>query len=203
MWRTYGWVQLALILVLGLLLGPPRSVPAEEGRGALKPGSDLPGPFHPFNVTGERKGFYQCQICRIAFDPGVMIVKRGVSANAALRTLLTGLDKQIQENPRARLNGFVVFLTDEKTTPILDEEKRAALTQTLEDLAKELNLRHVVVTLAAPKELTKYDIPQNGDLTVLLFRRYLIEASEVWPEQVEEAQVQVFLKTVAEKALKK
>src|SRR5262245_43402704 len=132
-------VGLGMLLALVVAAGSR----AEEGKGPLAPGKDLPGPFHPYNINGERRGFYHCPVSRVGFDPAVMVVIRGLRTEAPFRTLLTGLDGLVKNNPRSRLHAFVVFLSDEVPRPISDEDKRRPVVAKLEDLVKDFNLQHV------------------------------------------------------------
>src|SRR5438270_13432403 len=76
-----------------------------------EPGSDIPGPFHVYNITGKKKGNYHCLVSEFGLNPVVMIVVRGVEDKDGLQPLLKNLDDLIEKNPNTRLAGFAVFLS--------------------------------------------------------------------------------------------
>lgn len=166
----------------------------------LAPGKDLPGTFHPYNVntsvsitedTGKAKGEaapystkhkFHCLITEYDLDPVVMLFARGVEDNAAVRDLLTKLDAAIDRNRRfVRLRTFVVFLFEDLTDAVAQDEKRDAYASRLEKLAEDLKLRHVVVSLAGSADLPSYRLPAEPGLTAVLYHKLRIVATHRVP----------------------
>ena len=93
---------------------------------------DIPGPFHPYNVTGRYKGHFHSRISEYGLEPMVMIFTRQVDFSEPLKNLLTQIDATVEKNPGARLRPFVVVQSDDLPDLAgLDEKQRA-------ELAKEL-----------------------------------------------------------------
>src|SRR5688572_25186666 len=74
-------------------------------------GEDVPGPFHPFNVNGEDAGKKACLYCKAGDSPVVAIFARSAD-NAALKKLITTIEEVAAKNPKAELNTFVVFCSN-------------------------------------------------------------------------------------------
>ena len=183
-------------LLLALLL-TATAQPADKVADPFAPGKNLPGSFHPFNVTAvlpsdtepeEKKGpgspaekyntrnKFHCLISEYEYDPVVLLLVRGLEENAALRDLLEKLDGVIERNrKKVRLHAFVVFTDNELTNVLTQDEKREALVPAIARLAEDLKLRHVVLTLAGKEDLARYPLGDNS-LIALLYQRLRIEA---------------------------
>src|SRR5437016_3568144 len=87
--------------VLSLAADPP----AKDAKDAKDPkdtkesspqpivvGKDLPGAFHPLNVTGPRKGNYHCLVSDYGLNPNVLIFSRDLDFGNELKSLLKQLD---------------------------------------------------------------------------------------------------------------
>ena len=74
-------------------------------------GEDVPGPFHPFNVNGEDAGKKACLYCKAGDSPVVAIFARSAD-NAALKKLIASIEETAVKNPKAELNSFVVFCSN-------------------------------------------------------------------------------------------
>jgi hypothetical protein len=128
---------LSLLALSAALQGP--GTPPGKGPTYPQPGSDIPGPFTVYNVTGPFKGEYHCPVCEHGLDPVVMIVVKGTEladekAQKNLDYLITKLDNAVQKNTNIRLASFVVFLSDQLQDLARDDDVR-------EDLARKLTDR--------------------------------------------------------------
>lgn len=123
----------SLLLLVGL-------VAAQDKGPALAVGKDLPGTFHPYNITArtvelpepdpkdkkgdapaaKTKGKFHCLISEYNLDPVVMIFAGEVEENKAFVALLKKLDKAIEAQPGLRLRAFVVFV-DKDIKKVLGE----------------------------------------------------------------------------------
>lgn len=177
-----------LLLLAATVLGAAADPPAKDkGKPpappvkvrALEPGKDLPGPFHPFNANGPRKGNFHCLVSQYGLDPLVLLFVREVQFSDGLKDLLRRLDNAIDKNPTARLHCGVVFLSDDLTDVVLNDDKREELAQKLADLANDLKLKHVVLCLDGKADVEKYDLDrEEAAYTLVLSRKLLILASE-------------------------
>jgi hypothetical protein len=157
------------VLVLGAVAlaqdAPPPTFP--------KPGSDIPGPFHVYNVTGKKKGNYHCLVSEFALNPVVMIVVRGVEdKDDGLRQFLAKLDNLIDKNPNTRLAGFAVFLSSTLKDVAREDDQREKLTRKIEDLFKMGGVKHIVLALDTPKRLAKWPLDEKADVIVVLYNEY-------------------------------
>src|SRR5438874_11963508 len=122
-----------------------------------KPGSDIPGPFHVYNITGKKKGNYHCLVSEFGLNPVVMVVVRGVEDKGGLGDLLKKLDNLIDKNPNTRLAGFTVFLSSTLKDVAREDDQREKLTKKTEDLFKAgAGPKHVGLALDTPKKLAKW-----------------------------------------------
>jgi hypothetical protein len=175
----------ALVCVLG-------SAAAQAPREA-----DLPGPFHPYNVTGKHEGKFHSFVTAHDLDPAVLLFVNDVFANDAkddaklkdddklkwLATLLKRLDNAVEKNRNARLAVFVVFLDDAKLKDVVtNDEEREARAKTLKAEWQKEGLKHVVFALDSKAHLAKYKLDDKADVTALLYRRYKVLARHDLPK---------------------
>lgn len=161
--------SLLSVLVLGAVAlaqdNPPPTFP--------KAGSDIPGPFHVYNITGKKKGNYHCLVSEFALNPVVMVVVRGVEDKGGLQPLLKNLDNLIDKNPNTRLASFAVFLSSTLKDVAREDDQRDKLTKKIEDLFKPgPALKHVVLALDTPKKLAKWPLDEKADVIVILYNEY-------------------------------
>jgi hypothetical protein len=202
----------ALITLAGLAADPPApdkggQAPGKEdkdkakaGKGALAEGNNLPGPFHPFNATGPRKGNFHCLVSEYDLEPVVMIVARNLELSEPFKGLLQQLDNAIAKNPAVRLRGFVVFLRDDLPDVVQNDDKREELASKLEDAAKGLDLKHVVLCLDSKSDLEKYALDEGAAATVVLYHKLKVVAHEsLSREELTTAKVQEIMTQVADR----
>ncbi|MBI1916387.1 MAG: hypothetical protein HYS12_16890 [Planctomycetes bacterium] len=160
--------SLLSVLVLGAVaLGQDDSPPAFP-----KPGSDIPGPFHVYNVTGKKKGNYHCLVSEFGLNPVVMVVVRGVEDKEGLQPLLGKLDNLIDKNPNTRLASFAVFLSSTLKDVAREDDQRDRLSKKIEDLFKAGGVKHIVLALDTPKKLAKWPLDEKADVVVVLYNEY-------------------------------
>ena len=171
-------------LLTGLLLLVPTAVtaadPPADARSVLKPGTNLPGTFLPYNVTGPAKGRFHCLISDFGLEPVVLVFARDLEATPALKSLLQQLDQRIEKNPAARVHAFVVFVSDDLPDALTNDDKREELAKRLDDLATGLALKHVVVTVDSPKDVEKY-LLGDARTTAVLYNKFRVVAVYVVP----------------------
>jgi hypothetical protein len=210
--RRFLSLLFALVTLAGLAADPPApgqdgQAPGKEdkakakgGKGPLAEGNNLPGPFHPFNVTGPRKGNFHCLVSEYDLEPVVMIVARDLELSEPFKDLLKRLDNAIAKNPAVRLRGFVVLLSDALPDVVQNDDKREELAAKLEDAAKGLELKHVVLCLDSKSDLEKYALDESAAATVVLYHKLKVVAH--WPlsrQDLTAAKVQEIMTQVADK----
>jgi hypothetical protein len=162
---------LAMVLATPLLSADDKPDGGDKVKG-LEKGKDLPGPFHPYNVTGPRAQRFHCLVTQGSLDPVVMVVVRDLDFSEGLKLLETQLDNRIAKNLNVRLNSFTVFLTDDQTNIVKDDDKRDELAGKVEDFSKQLMLKNVVLCLDSKSDLENYGL--NDDVTVVLANKYKV-----------------------------
>ena len=187
----------ALVLVLVLVSGAVLAADSPEDKGkdknpapekarkvVLTVGKDLPGPFHPYNVTGPRAKNFACPVSAAGLHPAVLVLLRGDPdpESAPVKDLLQKLDNAVEKNPNVRLSICAVFVSDNLTNVIGgtddQDDKRAELATKAEDLAKGAMLKHVVLAITPKDDLEAYGLPENAWCTVLVYHKYKIRACE-------------------------
>jgi hypothetical protein len=129
-----------------------------------------------------------------------MLVVRGLEEDAALEALVQALDGAVARNPALHLNVFVVFLSDELTNVVTDDDTRDRLAGRLEEkLAETLKLRHVVLSLDDKADLARYDLDASKTLTVVLYRNLEILASHALKRDEIKGKTKAILDQVADK----
>src|SRR5437667_11270417 len=116
---------LSLACMFALVAG--LAVAAEALKSGPQVGEDVPGPFHPLNVTGEDAGKKACLYCKNGNNPVAMVFAREISA--PLTKLIKKIDTCTEKHSDCKMGSFVVFLSD--------EEK---LAEQLKDVAKKEGL---------------------------------------------------------------
>src|SRR5262245_12902957 len=134
-----------------LILGGALALAQDNPPPPLKAGSDIPGPFHVYNITGKKHHNYHCLVTENGLNPVVMVVVRGVEdKDDGLRQLLLKLNNLIDKNPDTRIAGFVVFLSETIKNVAREDDQRDNLAKKIEDLF-EANTGHLVLALDTPK----------------------------------------------------
>jgi hypothetical protein len=127
-------------------------------------GQEVPGPFHPMNVTGEQAGKKACLYCANGGNPVAVVFARGVDSQVA--TLLKKLDEATEKNAKASMGSFAVFCSD-----------KDGLEGTLKDLAGKQGLKKLILSIDNPAGPKGYDIAKDADVTVLLYNEFTVRAN--------------------------
>ena len=153
-------------------------------------GADLPGPFHPYNLTGDRKGKFHCLVCNHGLDPAVLIFAPVGESSEPFVKLIEGVDAAAAKYPKSRLEGYVVFLGDE----VLADDKREAMAAKVATLAK-VNEKKVVLALDKSAGPEGYKLLESY-ITVLIYDRHKVLANFALEKSPSEKDVQAILKEV-------
>ncbi len=189
------------LLLLAVVVVPAATPSAEIAAGPGDAGKNVPGTFHPYNVTarevpldeldasereelekgrGRRytsRGKYHCLITEYDLDPVVMLVARGLDESKGFQDLLTRLEETIVKERTSRLRAFVVFLYDDLTDVSTQDEKREERAKKIEQLGEKLKLRNVVLTLGSKSDLKKFALDDSAALTAIQYRNLRIEST--------------------------
>jgi hypothetical protein len=155
-------VTILLTLLVGWVLAAAIAFAADEDKQGTEPGNLLPGPFHPYNVTGERKGKYHCLVCQYGLKPVVLIFTRAApDEKSTLAKLVKDLDAAMAADQTATLRSGVIFLSEDKDPMALEKK--------LGDWAEAAKLKSVVVAIDKADDLTPYDLDKDAEVIVLIY----------------------------------
>jgi hypothetical protein len=184
---------------------------SKKDEGGLKVGSNLPGTFHPYNVTGPHKQRFHCLISEHGLDPMVMIFCKNVDFADPLPNLLKRLDAAIDKKPDTSLGAFAVFLPDElpDTAGSNDQEQdknnknddaRLELAKKIEQNGSDMKLKHVILCLDNKSDVAKYKLADDNLITVVLYKRLKVVAVHALPKSdFTDAAVEKIMADVADK----
>jgi hypothetical protein len=206
---------LVLLPLIAFAADPPTPPKDEKKQAPLTPGNNLPGPFHPFCVSGpyiakiqqqagekeKVRGRFHCPLSVHGLDPLVLVFVRDLRLSEPLNELLVKLDAAVEKNPALRLGVAAVFITDELPDVVGDDDKREDLAGKLTTLAQNAKLKNVALCLDSKSDLEKYDLNREDiAYTVIVSRGYRILASEsILRDQLTTDKVDQILKTIGEK----
>lgn len=148
----------ALAMVAGFAI-------AAELKSGPQSGERVPGPFHPFNVTGEDAGQKQCLYCKNGDSPVAVIFSR-TPEDPMTQKLIKALDQQTVKNAKAEMGSYVVYLTG-------DEKQEAAI----KEIAKKHDLKQIILSIDDTQGPSKYEIAKDADVTVLLYTERVVKAN--------------------------
>jgi hypothetical protein len=139
------------------------------GGGQLKSGPQVgekvPGPFHPLNCNGEFAGKKQCLYCINGANPVAMIFAR--EATPQVTKLIKQIDAVTTKYKENDMGSFIVFLSDKEG---LDKELTA--------LAKNENLRNIVLAIDNPPGPDGYEVAKDATVTVVLYHKNTVAVNQ-------------------------
>jgi hypothetical protein len=151
-----------------MVVGSALLVAGVNAGGSLKSGpqagQEVPGPFHPLNVTGASAGKKACLYCANGGNPVAVVFAR--EATPAVAKLLKSLDEATVKNAKAEMGSYAVFCND-----------KDGLDKTLEKLASEQKLTKLVLSIDNPAGPKSYNIAKDADVTVLLYTEFEVKAN--------------------------
>src|SRR5438477_13169151 len=90
------------------------AVAAADLKSGPQAGEKVPGPFHPLNVNGEDAGKKACLYCKNGDNPVAVVFARSAD-DANLKKLIAALDAATDQNQKAEMGSFVVYLSADDT----------------------------------------------------------------------------------------
>jgi hypothetical protein len=188
--------------VFGLLalIGMTTCLTAEDKNTSDK--GDLPGAFHPYNVTGPNEGTFHCVVCDHGLFPGALLFIRGTEPTDEVQALLKGLNTIAKSNEKARFAIFAVFLDPELPTSLTGDNKtddrRQEITEKLRPIQKQEGYDHAIFALEAEKNLKAYNLGEKDAVTVVLFSKLKVVERFAF-EKLEKKDVETVMAATREK----
>jgi hypothetical protein len=180
--------------------------PKEKGES-----TNLPGAFHPYNVTGPHKGRFHCPVSEHGLEPMVMIFHKNVDFGEPLANLLKKLDAAIEKNLNARLSAFVVFLpadlpdiaasnNENEGNNDKNDDARLELEKKVDQAAADMKLKHVVLCLDNKEDVEKYNLRDDDLVTIVLCNKLKVVARFALPQdEFTDAAIEKIMAAVADK----
>ncbi len=145
---------------------------------------DVPGPFHPLNVTGEQAGKKNCLYCQNGASPVAVVFAR--EATPTVAKLIKKLDECTAKNSECRMGSYVVFLGDKEG---LDKELKA--------MAEKEKLEKIVLSIDNPAGPEEYKISKDADVTVLLYAKHVVKGNYAFKKgELKDADIEAIVKDV-------
>ena len=128
---------------------------------------DVPGPFHPYNVTGKAAGKKNCLYCQNGNNPVAVVFAREVTPE--VKKLIKKLDQCTAKNNDCRMGSYVVFLSDKE-----------GLDKQLKEMADKIKLEKIVLSIDNPAGPEEYKISKDANVTVLLYTKHIVKANHAF-----------------------
>jgi hypothetical protein len=146
----------ALLATATLADDPVKSGPQE--------GQQVPGPFHPLNVTGEKAGEKNCLYCANGASPVAVVFARELNPNVT--KLIKKIDAATMKNKKAGMGSYVVFLSNNEN-----------LAKDLKAMASKESIKTTILSIDNPAGPERYKIAKDADVTVLLYTDFTVKSN--------------------------
>jgi hypothetical protein len=157
---------------------------AETLRSGPAVDENVPGPFHPYNVTGKAAGQKNCLYCQNGNNPVAVVFAREVTPQVT--KLIKKLDECTAKNGECKMGSYVVFLNDKEG---LDKELKA--------MADKEKLEHIVLSIDNPAGPQDYKISKDADVTVLLYTKHVVKSNHAYKKgELKEGDIDAIVKEV-------
>jgi hypothetical protein len=130
-------------------------------------GDEVPGPFHPLNVTGEAAGMKKCLYCAYGEAPVAVVFARDLTPQVA--ALIKQIDATTVKHKTLDMGSFAVFCSD-------DEKLKAKL----EAFAAKEKIDNLVLTIDNPTGPAAYKIAKDADVTVVYYQDHKVAANHTF-----------------------
>ena len=140
---------------------------AEHLKSGPQAGENVPGPFHPLNVTGEKKGEKFCLFCVNGQNPVAMVFARENSPE--LTKLIKKLDEATAKNKGKSMGSFVVYLSDKE-----------GLDKDLTSMAEKEKIEKTVLSIDNPAGPKDYNVAADAAVTVVLYVDRKVKANHAF-----------------------
>lgn len=147
-----------------LFAGAQQSGPVVSGP---KAGQDVPGAFHPLNVTGENAGKKACLYCSNGGNPVAVVFAREATPEVA--KLIKQLDAATIKNAGKSMGSYAVFCSD-----------KDGLDKSLTKMAADQKIEKLILSIDNPTGPKEYKIAKDADVTVLLYVDFTVQANHAF-----------------------
>ena len=174
--------------IVGMSLASALLVGAVFAAGTVKSGpqinEDVPGPFHPYNVTGKAAGKKNCLYCQNGSNPVAVVFAREVTPQVT--KLIKKLDQCTAKNGDCRMGSYVVFLSDKE-----------GLDKQLKEMADKAKLEQIVLSIDNPAGPEEYKISKDANVTVLLYTKHIVKANHAFKKgELKDKDIEAIVKEV-------
>ncbi len=148
-----------------------------------KVGDDLPGPFHPYNVTGKRAGDFHDVVSEQGLDPVVLVLvhnwdfTKKVDDQVPLVQLLQRLDPMAGKDAKVRIAVAAVFLNDDLKDVVKNDDLRKKYAESVETFKTDAKLNNIVLGLDNADGPKGYALNADAEVTVLVCNRLKVDAN--------------------------
>jgi hypothetical protein len=174
------------IIALGLAAALLTSVVVADGtvKSGPQKGEDLAGPFHPLNINGSKAGEKNCLYCSNGSNPVAMVFAREVTP--AVKELITKLDSCAAKHTDVKMGSFFVFCSDDE-----------GLADKLKTVAKDADLKKVVLSIDNPAGPKGYMVNKGADVTIVLYKDRNVKANFAYKKgEFTQKEVETVLKAI-------
>jgi hypothetical protein len=127
----------------------------------------VPGPFHPLNVTGDQAGEKNCLYCANGASPVAVIFARELNPNVT--KLIKKIDAATVQNKNAGMGSYVVFLSNNES-----------LAKDLKAMAAKESIKTIILSIDNPAGPERYKIAKDADVTVLLYTDFTVKSNHAF-----------------------
>lgn len=160
-------ISILASVVVSLSLIAVSAQPGSALKSGPEVGKEVPGPFHPLNVTGESAGKKACLYCSNGGNPVAVVFAR--EATPQIAKLLKQLDEATVKNSKADMGSFAVFCSD-----------KDGLDKALTKLAADQKLTKLILSIDNPAGPEKYMISKDAEVTVVLYTSFEVKANHAF-----------------------
>jgi hypothetical protein len=131
-------------------------------------GAKIPGPFEPLNINGKDAGKEACLYCRYENEPVLMVFAS--KPGEGVKTLVREFDKAVLEAKKPKEVGACVIVTQ------MNKDTENSLLE----LSKHENLQNVVLAMIEPKQVRKYTLHPDAQVTVLMYDQRVVKVNHAF-----------------------
>ncbi|HTU92938.1 MAG TPA: hypothetical protein VMF69_22850 [Gemmataceae bacterium] len=174
--------------IVGMSLAAALLVSTVFAAEALQSGpqvnQDVPGPFHPLNVTGKAAGKKNCLYCQNGSNPVAVVFAREVTPEVT--KLIKKLDECTAKNTECRMGSYVVFLCDKE-----------GLDKDLKEMADKEKLEKIILSIDNPAGPEEYKISKDADVTVVLYTKHIVKSNRAFKKgELKDQDIEAIVKEV-------
>lgn len=158
------WASVAVV-ALGLAL--PFAMGQDKLASGPAVGTEVPGPFHPLNVTGEGAGTKKCLYCAYGGNPVAVVFARELTPQ--VKSLIKQIDQSTAKNEANDMCSFAVFCSD-----------REKLNDELKSFATSEKIDRTVLSIDNPAGPKNYKIHQDAEVTVFFYRSLTVKSNHAF-----------------------